>query len=247
LGSKAADWANLMPQLIAGGYRVYALDLLGYGRSAQPKDASYSIAQEASIVEGFLDSQHLELVDLAGWSMGGWVAMKVALQQPARIRRLVLLDSAGLQFKLGFDPAILTPTSPAELAALEAVLVPNPRPLPGFLAMAMLRRSVRTGWVVRRSLESMKAGDDLLDGKLGALTMPVLIGWGEQDKLIPLEIGYQLHAQMLQSVLDIYVGCGHLAPEQCSGQVAPSVVAFLNAQPAHMATMRKIPAPTNGN
>src|ERR1700712_3273279 len=44
LGSKAADWANLIPQLIRGGHRVYALDLLGYGRSAQPKDAPYSIA-----------------------------------------------------------------------------------------------------------------------------------------------------------------------------------------------------------
>jgi hypothetical protein len=37
LGSRAADWANLIPQLIDGGHRVYALDLLGYGRSAQPK------------------------------------------------------------------------------------------------------------------------------------------------------------------------------------------------------------------
>src|SRR5271170_8443701 len=38
LGSRAADWANLIPRLIAGGYRVYALDLLGYGRTAQPRD-----------------------------------------------------------------------------------------------------------------------------------------------------------------------------------------------------------------
>ena len=104
LGSRALDWANLIPQLIAGGHRVYAVDLLGYGRSAQPRDASYSIADQAAMVEGFLDSQHLQQVDLAGWSMGGWIAMRVALQQPQRIRRLVLLDSAGLRFKLGFDP-----------------------------------------------------------------------------------------------------------------------------------------------
>ena len=58
------------------------------------------------MVEGFLDSQHLHQPDLAGWSMGGWIAMQVALQQPERIRRLVLLDSAGLRFKLGFDPAL---------------------------------------------------------------------------------------------------------------------------------------------
>src|SRR5271156_1427421 len=56
LGSRAADWANLIPQLVDGGHRVYALDLLGYGMSAQPRDAAYSISQQAEMVEGFLNS-----------------------------------------------------------------------------------------------------------------------------------------------------------------------------------------------
>jgi pimeloyl-ACP methyl ester carboxylesterase len=242
LGSRGADWANLIPQLIDGGHRVYALDLLGYGHSAQPKDAGYSISQQAEMVEGFLDSQHLGQVDLAGWSMGGWISMQVALQQPERIRRLVLLDSAGLRFKPSFDPAIFQPASPTDLAALEEWLVPHPRPLPGFLAMAMLRRVDRVGWVVRRSVQSMMSGQDLVDGKLGALTMPVLIGWGDKDRLIPISVGYQLHQEILQSVLDVYAGCGHLAPGQCADQVGPSVVDFLNAQPARMAMVRQIPS-----
>jgi pimeloyl-ACP methyl ester carboxylesterase len=242
LGSQGADWANLIPQLIDGGHRVYALDLLGYGLSSQPKDAQYSIADQARMVEGFLDSQHLSQVDLAGWSMGGWIAMRVALQQPERIRRLVLLDSAGLRFKLDFDPALFQPASPTDLAALEQLLMPHPRPLPGFLAMALLRRGDRIGWVVRRSVQSMMTGQDLVDGQLGALTMPVLIGWGEQDRLIPLSVGYSLHQQILQSVLDVYSDCGHLAPARCSDQVGPSVVGFLNAQPAPMAMVRQIPA-----
>ena len=154
LGSRALDWANLMPQLIDGGHRVYALDLLGYGQSAQPKSGDYSIADQASMVQGFLDSQHLQQVDLAGWSMGGWIAMRVALQHPERIRRLVLLDSAGLRFKLGFDPSLFQPASRKDLAALEELLVPHPRPLPGFLAMAMLRRGDHIGWVVHRSVQS---------------------------------------------------------------------------------------------
>ena len=53
------------------------------------------------------------------------------------------------------------------LAALEELLVPHPRPLPGFLAMAMLRRGDHVGWVVRRSVQSMMTGEDLVDGKLG--------------------------------------------------------------------------------
>lgn len=242
LGSRAVDWANLIPRLIAGGHRVYAVDLLGYGRSAQPREADYSISQQAAMVEGFLDSQHLQQVDLAGWSMGGWISMKVALQQPQRVRRLVLLDSAGLRFTLGFDPALFQPESPRDLAQLQELLVPHPRPLPGFLAVAMLRRGDDIGWVVRRSVDSMMTGKDLVDGKLGALTMPVLIGWGDQDRLIPLSVGYRLHAEILQSELDVYANCGHLAPGQCAAQVAPSVVDFLNAQPARMALVRQIPA-----
>jgi pimeloyl-ACP methyl ester carboxylesterase len=240
LGSRGADWAKLIPQLIDGGHRVYAVDLLGYGLSSQPRDAAYSIAEQASMVEGFLDSEQLQQVDLAGWSMGGWIAMRVALQQPQRIRRLVLLDSAGLRFKLSFDPALFQPESPTELAALEELLAPHPRPLPGFLAMAILRRGDRFGWVVHRSVQSMLTGDDLVDGKLGPLTMPVLIGWGDQDRLIPLSVGYQLHAQIAQSVLDVYADCGHLAPGRCADQVGPSVVGFLNADPAQTAAVRRI-------
>src|SRR6202167_2725579 len=247
LGSRALDWANLIPRLSEGGHRVYAVDLLGYGRSAQPRDAGYSIADQAVMVQGFLDSQHLQQVDLAGWSMGGWIAMRVALQQPQRVRRLVLLDSAGLRFKLGYPPSIFQPASPGDLAVLEELLVPHPRPLPRFVALALLRRSDRVGWVVRRSVQSMMTGDDLLDGKLGGLTMPVLIGWGEQDRLIPLSVAYQLHEQILQSVLDVYADCGHLAPGRCAGQVGPSVVDFLNAQPARMAMVRQIPSTSSGN
>jgi pimeloyl-ACP methyl ester carboxylesterase len=245
LGSRGEDWANLIPQLINSGNRVYALDLLGYGDSEQPRDARYSISQQAAMVEGFLDSQHLQQVDMAGWSMGGWIAMQVALQQPQRIRRLVLLDSAGLRFQLSFDPALFQPASPRDLVKLEEILIPHPRPLPGFLAMAMLRRGDHVGWVVRRSVQSMMTGEDLVDGKLGALTMPVLIGWGDQDKLIPLSVGYRLHQEIMQSVLDVYDGCGHLAPQDCVSQVGPSVVDFLNAQPARMAMVHRIPNSDN--
>jgi pimeloyl-ACP methyl ester carboxylesterase len=245
LGSRGEDWANLIPQLIDSGNRVYALDLLGYGNSEQPRDARYSISQQAVMVEGFLDSQHLQQVDMAGWSMGGWIALQVALQQPQRIRRLVLLDSAGLRFQLSFDPALFQPASPLELVKLEEILIPHPRPLPGFLAMAMLRRGDHVGWVVRRSVQSMMTGEDLVDGKLGALTMPVLIGWGDQDKLIPLSVGYRLHQEIMQSVLDVYDGCGHLAPQDCVSQVGPSVTDFLNAQPARMAMVRQIHSSDN--
>ena len=247
LGSRGSDWANLIPQLINGGHRVYALDLLGYGYSAQPRDAGYSISQQAAMVEGFLDSQHLQQSGfgaccgqlLAGGSRCG------CLQQPERIRRLVLLDSAGLRFKLGFDPSIFQPASPTDLAALEELLVPHPRPLPRFLAMAMLRKGDHVGWVVRRSVQSMLTGEDLVDGKLGALTMPVLIGWGEQDRLIPLSVAYKLHQEILQSELDK----GGLRASRARGvwPVGRAERLIFNAQPASDGAEWRVQIPSTDN
>ncbi len=88
LGGRAEDWAGLMPQLVRDHHRVYALDLPGYGRSEWPANAAYSIPEQVALVEAFLDSRGLASTDLAGWSMGGWVAMRLALDQPQRVRRL---------------------------------------------------------------------------------------------------------------------------------------------------------------
>ena len=59
LGSRAEDWANLIPTFAKGGYRVYALDLLGYGKTDRPLGASYSIREEAALVQDFLDAKGL--------------------------------------------------------------------------------------------------------------------------------------------------------------------------------------------
>ncbi|MBV8673748.1 MAG: alpha/beta hydrolase, partial [Acidobacteriaceae bacterium] len=174
LGSRAEDWASIMPQLVHGGRHVYAIDMLGYGRSARPHDAGYSIPQEAGIVEKFIASQNLAQTDLGGWSMGGWVATRVALDEPEHVRRLMIYDSAGLRFELPFKVSLFWPDNPQTLDALNDLLSPNHGPrIPGVLQRDILRLVRRNGWIVRRSMNSMLTGADLLDGKLGALKMPV--------------------------------------------------------------------------
>jgi triacylglycerol esterase/lipase EstA (alpha/beta hydrolase family) len=71
LGAMAESWAGLMTALTRHGYRVYAIDLLGFGRSDRP-NVDYSIALQVEILEQFFDSQNLPRADLGGWSMGGW-------------------------------------------------------------------------------------------------------------------------------------------------------------------------------
>lgn len=242
LGAQATAWSALIPFLIHAGHRVYAPDLLGYGLSQQPSNATYSISEEASIVQSFLQTLQLNRIDLAGWSMGGWVAMRVALNDPARIRRLILLDSAGLRFQPTFDPSVFEPDTPQQMAVLRRLLEPPHQPAPQFLIKAILRRGQHYHWVTHRSMHSMLTGKDVLDGELAPLTMPVLIGWGKEDRLIPLPIGYRLHAQIPDSVLAIYAGCGHLAPELCVNEVGPNVVDFLNAKSAPKAGVEQITA-----
>jgi pimeloyl-ACP methyl ester carboxylesterase len=238
LGSRAEDWSTVMPQLKNAGFHVYAIDLLGYGRSARPKDAAYSIPQEAGVVEKFLAQQRLQKVDLVGWSMGGWVAARVALDQPERIGRLVLCDAAGIRFTPNFTIFDFEPTTIPAVRRLYRLLMPQPAELPEFLAHDMVQKFYSQNWVVDRSARSMFQGNDLLDGKLGALQMPTLIVWGKQDHLIPLATGVAMHAQIPNSVLEIYDGCGHLAPGQCANRVGPRLIDFLSSRnpQAHQTT-----------
>lgn len=229
LGGRSEDWANLMPQLVRDHHRVYALDLPGYGRSDWPTRATYSIPELTSAVEAFLDDRHLEQTDLAGWSMGGWIAMRVALDQPQRIRRLVILDSAGTRFSLTWDTSLFEPDTATKLTALDNLLMPGAAPhVPGFIQRDIFRFVGKHGWVVKRNMDSMLTGADLLDGQLGSLKMPMLIVWGKEDHLIPVSVGKRIHTAVPQSEFVVVDGCGHLAPGQCAAQVGPVFRGFLD-------------------
>ena len=83
--------------LAAQGFHVYVPDLLGYGRSPKP-DVDYSISLEEKTVVEFMQAVHVPRADVGGWSMGGWIAMKLALDHPEMVDRLVVYDSAGVYF-----------------------------------------------------------------------------------------------------------------------------------------------------
>jgi len=227
LGGSAEDWQNLAPYLVKAGFRVYTPDLIGYGRSEQPTDFSYSVRDEAEVVVGFMDALGLKQVDLGGWSMGGGIAQHVALKHPERVRRLMLFNSIGIYAKPSWDTRLFTPTTPAELDQLEALLMPNPQPIPGFVARDILRISKQRAWVIHRAIATMLTGRDATDALLPQLKMPILIVWGAEDRLLPLSLGEKMHQLVPQSKLEVFPGCGHLAPVQCASQIGPQVVAFV--------------------
>jgi abhydrolase domain-containing protein 6 len=57
--------------------------------------------------------------------------------------------------------------------------------------------------------------------------MPVLLLWGAEDRITPVALGQKMHGLLPQSELDVFRGCGHLAPEQCTGEMGPRLVEFL--------------------
>jgi pimeloyl-ACP methyl ester carboxylesterase len=240
LGGKSQDWAPMIPSLMRRGYRVYALDLLGFGESDRP-DVDYSIALQDQILQQFFESQRLTRADLGGWSMGGWVALRFALGHPERVRRVFVDDSAGIYFKLAWDPALFHPTTVEKAEEFLGWLTPQAARIPRFFARDMIREMRSSAWVVDRAMKSMQAGADLLDGKLQPIQAPVLIVWGKQDILIPLACGEEMHREMPQSSLKIFDGCGHLAPVECVSRILPETIRFLEAEPPLPPGAREFP------
>lgn len=159
--------------------------------------------------------------------MGGWIVQHVAAAHPERIRKLMLFDSAGIAVKPDWNTDLFTPATAVELSQLDGLLMPEPPTVPGFVADDILRVSKRNAWVVHRALASMLAGGDATDQLLPKLKMPVLIVWGQLDRITPLSEGKTIHNLVPQSQLEVMPGCGHLAPGQCAAQIAPKALAFL--------------------
>jgi pimeloyl-ACP methyl ester carboxylesterase len=88
-------WEPYMTGL-TGGRRVLAPDLPGHGGTGAPEGIDTSVEGITDWFSAVLDAEGLSSVDLLGHSMGGTVAMHIALEAPSRVRRLVLVDTGGL-------------------------------------------------------------------------------------------------------------------------------------------------------
>jgi pimeloyl-ACP methyl ester carboxylesterase len=228
IGARGEAWAPDIAALAAQGFHVYVPDLLGYGRSPQP-DVNYAISLQEKIVYDFMDVLKIKTADVGGWSMGGWISLRLALDHPERVRRLVVYDSAGIYFHPEFDGTLFVPSNAEEFSKLRNILSPIRTTLPSFVIRAALDFLRVNGWVIVRSFNAMENGRDLTDFQLQNLHPPTLIVWGSVDQLIPLEVGERMHGQIPNSSLVVVTGCGHLAPAECSKPVMKATVDVLKA------------------
>ena len=155
--------------------------------------------------------------------------MQVALDHPERVDKLVVYDSAGIKFVPDFNQELFTPSDAAGVHLLQAKLFPHPRELPDFVMRDLLRKVQGAKRVVGNSMADMMSGHELLDDRLSKMSRPMLIVWGEEDKLIPQSVGRDIHRLVPQSVMKTVPGCGHMAPSDCPEPVLEDTVSFLKS------------------
>jgi pimeloyl-ACP methyl ester carboxylesterase len=239
LGDRSEAWAPMLKRLKRAGFHVYAPDLLGYGRSPKPQDGDYSINGQTKFVYDFIQSLGLQKTDLGGWSMGGWIALKLALDHPELIDRVVVYDPAGIRFELNDPKKLFEPQTTDDVQRLFAKMEPEAKPIPMFVRRDLLRAIQSYQWTIDKNLSSF-GENDLLEPRLPSFSEPLLIVWGADDQLIPLSVGQQMHQLVPSSELDILAGCGHLEPNRCSARAASATADFLKANPVPSGSVRTL-------
>ncbi|MDE1154438.1 MAG: alpha/beta hydrolase [Acidobacteriaceae bacterium] len=243
LGDRDESWAPMIKRLKRAGFHVYAPDLLGYGRSPKPADSDYSMATEEKFVADFIDALGLQRPSIGGWSMGGLIVAKLALDSPDKVDRVVLYDAVGLEAGQPVFPAsIFMPQDAAQAQKLWSMMEPEAAPLPQNVAREMAEHLQENQNVIGKQFQDISSRKDALDGVIGGLKRPLLLVWGKSDALTPLTVGEKFHELVPSSELDIVEGCGHLAPSLCSGRVAAATADFLKANPVPIGQVRTLAA-----
>jgi pimeloyl-ACP methyl ester carboxylesterase len=206
LRGEAGVWSRVLPPLARRGWRVAAPDLPGYGSSATG-DLPVTLAGEVDQVTAWLEHWSPgQPIALVGNSMGGWLALRLALAYPERVFALALVDSAGLVF----DPPpshLLVARRREDLEANLPMIFQHPPPVPGVLLNALARRDPRVSLDL---LADMRSGRNQVEDLLGAITVPTQVLWGREDRLIPLGVGRDLADRIPGARLVVLDGAGHL-------------------------------------
>ena len=96
-------WRLVGPQLASAGFTAYALDLFGYGESDRPFDADFGIEAQAEYVDRAMTALRLADATVVGLDRGAAGAIRLAAPRPARVERLVLVNTLGFDFVPGRD------------------------------------------------------------------------------------------------------------------------------------------------
>jgi len=198
LSAEKSHWLRFARYLVRD-YRVLIIDLPAHGQTGYQAGRDYSTLAQAKRVLALLDFLQIEQVHIAGNSMGGFIAHRLALIAPLRILSLGLFDAAGLPVRnnSALEQSLRTGRNPFILHSLEEfdafmALAAYKLPWMPSQVRVMLARQYyerRERWFdVFRHLQNEIYPECWLERDVHRITMPTLVLWGEKDGLLDIDM-----------------------------------------------------------
>lgn len=208
--------------------RLFAVDLSGHGKSSGI--GHQAIEDYAGDVLKLLKALRIRAAVLVGHSMGGAIALQVAIRHPRRILGLCLVGSGA---KLRVSPALLRSTSEASMSAAAIELIislsfasqTNPR----LKDLATARMGETRPSVLHGDFLACDAFD--VTGHLSQIAAPTLVLCGAQDRMTPPAYSEFLREQIKDAELEIVPKAGHMVMLEQPAQVADKITEFLSKIP----------------
>jgi pimeloyl-ACP methyl ester carboxylesterase len=224
-GGTHAHWGYQL-RALAESARVYTLDLPGHGRSAPPGRAS--IAEYSVAVLGFLDALGLARVVLAAHSMGGAIALWMALSVPERVAGMALVG-AGARMRVA--PAILDGLLGDRLATIRMIVEYSYAPGTPEPALRRAEKSYALcePVVYRSDFLACDAFD--VQTRLAEISCPTAVVCGDADRMTPPKYAKALRDHIPGASLTLLPGAGHMAPIERPSEVSATLRELLEGIP----------------
>jgi pimeloyl-ACP methyl ester carboxylesterase len=211
----ANDQAGLWRRTIEAlktDHKVVALDLPGHGESA-PATGPLDFETLKGGIKAVIDKECPDgKVVVVGNSLGGWLAMLWALDNPGRTAGVVLENAGGVAIDYK-GPSLLPKNRDEARAVTAAVLGPSVPSVPGYVLDDLVERAP-TSQVARLATVDVKPY--LLDEKLRSVTFPVALVWGKDDGIATIEYAEHYKSLIPNATLTSIPDCGHIPHNQCA-------------------------------
>lgn len=240
------EWLPTLKILAQNGYHGMAIDILGFGKSAKPLDAPYSLAFYAELCQEVLTQLGLKEALFVGHSMGGKLALATAVLHPQCVKKLFLVSPDGfmeipfLMKKGGALPwlgeALTWLLARPKLVRLQleaAFYAPALYLTPEVLAQANealgLPENRRLMALLSQRYEQLDLQETGLRARLRELLCPTLIVWGEQDRILEPKSGFVAQRELPASRLVFFPRCGHFPQVEAFRALHGLLLGFLAA------------------
>ena len=215
------NW-NRMAKYLTGKYHVYIPDLPGHGESSSGLELDYSMPEQTTVMKSFVDELALEKYHIAGNSMGGGLAIQWAIFRPQQVKSLALIDSAGLYEHKGVvmedmktGKLDLLVQKPGDMNTVIDLVMKDKPFLPAELLAVIEQRQIVRYPVYKKIIDGLmkiekSMGPGMFSIGLKSLRMPVLILWGEEDRIFEVSVIKELERNLKNHKTVIMPGIGHI-------------------------------------